>query len=56
MQGLQALGLKTVAPEESTLDQVTPVWIPEGVDYDVVRGEEDSIEIGKGLGDFSGRV
>ena len=59
VQGLQALGLKTVAPEESRLDQITPVWIPEGVDDDLVRGlllEEDSIEIGKGLGDFAGRV
>jgi len=59
VRGLQALGLKTVAPEESRLDQITPVWIPEGVDDDLVRGlllEEDSIEIGKGLGDFAGRV
>ena len=59
VQGLHALGLKTVAPEESRLDQITPVWIPEGVDDDFVRGlllEEDSIEIGKGLGEFSGRV
>ena len=59
VQGLQALGLKTVAPEESRLDQITPVWIPEGVDDDLVRGlllEEGSIEIGKGLGDFAGRV
>lgn len=59
VQGLQALGLKTVAPEESRLDQITPVWIPEGVDDDLVRGlllEEDSIEIGKGLGDFAGKV
>ena len=57
--GLEALGMEMVAPEEFRLDQITPVWIPRGVNDDQVRGmllREFSIEIGKGLGDFAGKV
>ncbi len=57
--GLEALGLDLVAPEEHRLDQITPFWIPEGVDDDRVRGmllREYNIEIGKGLGEFAGKV
>ena len=57
--GLEALGLSLVAPEEYRLDQITPVWIPDGVDDMTVRRtllSEYSIEIGGGLGDFAGRV
>ena len=57
--GLQALGLGLVAPEGFRLDQITPVFIPEGVDDDRVRQlllREHNIEIGRGLGQFAGKV
>ena len=57
--GLEALGLDLVAPEEYRLDQITPVWIPEGVDDDEVRRillREYGIEVGRGLGQFAGKV
>ena len=57
--GLEALGLELLAPDGYRLAQITPVWIPEGVDDDTVRGlllREHSIEIGKGLGEFAGRA
>ena len=57
--GLEALGLELVAPEGSRLAQITPVWVPDGVDDVQVRQillREYSIEIGRGLGDFAGRV
>ena len=49
--GLDALGLEAVVPREHALDQITPLWIPEGVDDDTVRGmllREHNLEIGKG--------
>ena len=59
-EGLKALGLDlVVAPEDSPLDQITPVWIPDGVDDGEVRQallREYSIEIGRGLGEFAGKV
>ena len=57
--GLSALGLDPVVPREHALDQITPLWIPEGVDDDTVRGlllREHNIEIGKGLGELAGKV
>ncbi len=57
--GLEALGLDLVAPDGSRLDQITPVWIPSGIDDDRVRQillREYSIEIGKGLGEFAGKI
>ena len=57
--GLEALGLALVAPEGYRLDQITPVWIPEGIDDALVRGallRDYKIEIGRGLGQFAGRV
>ena len=57
--GLEALGLKLVVPEGFRLDQITPVWVPEGIDDTQVRQmllREHSIEIGRGLGDFAGKV
>ena len=57
--GLEALGLDLVAEEKYRLDQITPVWIPEGVDDDEVRRillREYGIEVGKGLGQFAGKV
>ena len=57
--GLEALGLELVPPDGYRLAQVTPVWIPEGVDDAEVRAKllsDYNIEIGKGLGKFDGRV
>ena len=57
--GLEALGLEVVTPDGYRLAQVTPVWIPEGVDDAQVRAKllaDYQIEIGKGLGAFDGRV
>ena len=57
--GLEALGLDLVAPEGFRLDQITPVWIPDGVDDAEVRQallREYGIEIGRGLGEFAGKV
>ena len=57
--GLDALGMEAVVPREHALDQITPLWIPEGVDDDTVRGmllREHNIEMGKGLGALAGRV
>ena len=57
--GLEGLGLVLVAPEDYRLDQITSVWIPDGVDDAAVRGRllrDHSIEIGRGLGEFDGRV
>ncbi len=57
--GLAALGLDLVVPEGHRLDQITPVWIPEGIDDQEVRAallRGYNIEIGRGLGDFAGKV
>ena len=57
--GLEALGLEVVTPDGYRLAQVTPVWIPEGVDDAQVRAKllaDYQIEIGKGLGAFDGKV
>ena len=57
--GLEALGMELVAPEEHRLAQITPVWIPEGIDDGQVRHallREYGIEIGRGLGQFAGKV
>ena len=57
--GLHALGLDLVAPEGHRLAQVTPACIPEGVDDAEVRAillSEYNMEIGKGLGQFDGKV
>ena len=57
--GLQSLGLELLPPEGYRLAQVTPVWIPEGIDDAQVRARllsEYNIEIGKGFGQFEGRI
>ena len=41
------------------LDQITPVWIPEGINDSEIRQsllQKYNIEIGRGLGDFAGKV
>ena len=57
--GLEALGLPLVVPEEHRLPQITVVAIPDGVDdvavrVSLLRGY--GIEIGRGLGEFAGKV
>ena len=57
--GLEALGIEVVPPVENRLPQITPMWIPEGVDEAEPRTvllREYGIEIGRGLGDFAGKV
>ena len=57
--GLEGLGLDLVSPEGYRLNQITPVWIPEGIDDTSVREtllRDHNIEIGRGLGEFAGRV
>ncbi len=57
--GLEALGMEVVPPEDARLAQITPVWIPDGVDDAEARARllsEYNIEIGKGLGRFDGKV
>ncbi len=57
--GLEALGLQLVVSPENRLDQITPVWIPEGIDDQAVRASllrDHHIEIGRGLGDFAGKI
>ena len=57
--GLEALGLGVVTPDGYRLAQITPVWIPEGVDDAQVRSKllaDYQIEIGKGLGTFDGKI
>ncbi len=57
--GLKALGLRLVVSSEHQLDQITPVYIPEGVEDQSVRAallRDHHIEIGRGLGDFAGKV
>ena len=57
--GLEALGLGVVTPDGYRLAQITPVWIPDGVDDAQVRAKllsDYQIEIGKGLGAFDGKI
>jgi alanine-glyoxylate transaminase / serine-glyoxylate transaminase / serine-pyruvate transaminase len=58
-EGLQALGVELFAAEGHRLPELTTAWVPEGVDDAKVRStllERYDIEIGGGLGEFSGRV
>jgi alanine-glyoxylate transaminase/serine-glyoxylate transaminase/serine-pyruvate transaminase len=57
--GLEALGLSFVVPEDERLPQLNAVWVPDGIDEAAARTrllDEHGLEIGGGLGDFSGRV
>ena len=57
--GLDAMGLKSPVNPESVLNQLTVIELPEGVDDALLRSQlldEYSIEVGRGLGHFAGRV
>ncbi|MCD6395012.1 MAG: alanine--glyoxylate aminotransferase family protein [Planctomycetes bacterium] len=58
-QGLEELGFEFLVPSEYRLPMLNAVKIPAGVDDAAVRRrllDEYNIEIGGGLGDFSGKV
>jgi alanine-glyoxylate transaminase/serine-glyoxylate transaminase/serine-pyruvate transaminase len=57
--GLEAMGLKMIAPSEYRLPELNAVYIPEGIDDITVRKallNEYGIEIGGGLGRFKGKA
>jgi alanine-glyoxylate transaminase/serine-glyoxylate transaminase/serine-pyruvate transaminase len=57
--GLEAMGLEFVVDAEHRLPQLNSVWAPAGVEEAQVRARllnEFNLEIGAGLGDFSGKV
>ena len=57
--GVNALGLKLLAPPENRLDQITPIWIPAGIDGNKVQQillNDYNIEIGAGFGQFEGKI
>jgi alanine-glyoxylate transaminase/serine-glyoxylate transaminase/serine-pyruvate transaminase len=57
--GLEAMNIEFVVEAAHRLDQITVVWIPEGIDDAAVRRRllaDYSIEIGAGLGQFRGKV
>lgn len=57
--GITALGLDLPIPAECRLDQLTVISVPRGIDDNKVRQQlldEYSIEIGRGLGEFRGKV
>ena len=57
--GLEAMGMKLFAEEDSRLPTLTTVWVPEGIDEAKVRRSlllDYNIEIGGGLGPVAGRI
>ena len=57
--GLAALGLRSPVKDHCTLNQLTVVELPDSVDDVQLRTQlmdEFSIEVGRGLGQFAGRV
>lgn len=57
--GLDTLGLKFVVAEGARLPQMNAVWIPEGVNDQLVRStllNEYAVEIGAGLGPLAGKI
>ena len=57
--GLNAMGLKSPVDSDAVLNQLTVIQLPEGVDDALLRTQllnEYSIEVGRGLGHFAGRV
>jgi len=57
--GLDALNLELPVSESDRLDQLTVVKLPKGVDDIKLRTQlldEYSIEVGRGLGQFAGKV
>jgi alanine-glyoxylate transaminase/serine-glyoxylate transaminase/serine-pyruvate transaminase len=58
-KGLSELGLEFVVPSDERLPQLNTVYIPQGIDDATVRSyllEHYNLEIGAGLGEFSGKA
>jgi len=58
-EGVRALGLRLPVPADCRLNQLTVIGVPQGIDDQKVRQQlldEYSIEIGRGLGQFQGKV
>ena len=58
-EGLEAMGVEPVAPEDWWLPSLNAVWLPDGIDDEAVIGrllEDYGIEVASGLGDFAGEV
>jgi alanine-glyoxylate transaminase / serine-glyoxylate transaminase / serine-pyruvate transaminase len=58
-EGLTGLGLDLFAAEGHRLPELTTVWVPDGIDEAAARSTlltRYGIEIGGGLGDYTGRV
>jgi len=57
--GLEAMGLRYVAPEGHRLPQLNAVYFPQGIEDLPIRKrmlEEFGIEIGGGLGELAGKI
>jgi len=57
--GLEALGLKLIAPPDERLPMLTAVAVPDGVDEAAVRSrllQDFGLEIGAGLGALAGKI
>lgn len=57
--GLEELGIRFVVEEPFRLPQLNAIWIPEAIDDGEARAKllnEQSLEVGAGLGDFAGKV
>ena len=57
--GLEAMGMSLVVPEDERLPQLNAVSIPDGVEDTAVRGRllnDYGLEIGAGLGSLAGKV
>ena len=58
-EGLESMGFEFLVAPEFRLPMLNAIKIPEGIDDAKVRGRllnEYNIEIGAGLGEFSGKV
>jgi alanine-glyoxylate transaminase/serine-glyoxylate transaminase/serine-pyruvate transaminase len=57
--GLEAMGLKLIVPENERLSQLNAVSVAEGIDEATVRSRllnEYNLEIGAGLGPMAGKI
>jgi alanine-glyoxylate transaminase / serine-glyoxylate transaminase / serine-pyruvate transaminase len=57
--GLEAMGLRFLVPDNERLPQLNAVFVPEGIDESVVRAgllRRYGLEIGSGLGSLAGKV
>lgn len=58
-EGLKSLGIELFAQESAQLDTLISAWVPDGINDATLRKallNDHNIEIGGGLGPFSGRI